>query len=93
MLLLTDARKWRKYYFMREEVNPDKPDNLGQRPLSHAAWDGHQEVVNILLMREDVNPYKPDDSGETPFPPATRRGHSRVAALLQSAKAAAPSAI
>jgi len=33
----------------KEEVNPDKPDEDGRTPLSHATWDGHEGVVKILL--------------------------------------------
>ena len=54
-----------KTLLMQEDVKPDKPDNLGQTPLSHAAWEGHQDAVKPLHMREDLNPYKPDNSSET----------------------------
>jgi len=36
----------------REEVSPDKPDNLGQTPLLHAARSGYEEVVKLLLGRK-----------------------------------------
>ena len=36
----------------REEVNPDKPDNLGRTPLSYAARSGYEEVVLVLLKCE-----------------------------------------
>ena len=49
----------------REEVNPDKPDEGGQTPLSHAAKNGREGVVKILLRREEVNPDKPDMDGQT----------------------------
>jgi len=38
------------------EVNPDKPDMFGLKPLSYAAESGHEGVVKILLELEEVNP-------------------------------------
>ena len=38
-----------------EEVAPDIPDDEGRTPLSHAAENGHEEVVKILLKRKEVN--------------------------------------
>ena len=39
----------------REEVNPDKPANDGRTSLSHAAGNGYEGVVELLLGREEVN--------------------------------------
>jgi len=38
----------------REEVNPDKPDNYGQTPLSVAAMRDHKEVVALLQAHRAV---------------------------------------
>ena len=34
-------------------INPDKSDNTGWTPLSHAAWDGHEWVINIPSAGRD----------------------------------------
>ena len=51
----------------REEVDPDKPNDLGQTSLFYAAWYGREGVVNILLTRGDVNSDKQDYFGQTPL--------------------------
>jgi len=56
----------------REGVTPDKPDNGSCTPLSHAAVNGHEEVVKILPEREEVNPDKSNISGPTPLSYATQ---------------------
>ena len=43
-----------KILFGREEVDPDKPDNGGQTPLSHATERGHEMVVALLQSRKAV---------------------------------------
>jgi len=55
---------------------------LGCTPLSWAAYNGHEEVVKILLGREEVNPDKPDNSGKTPLSYAAQSGHERVVKIL-----------
>ena len=65
-----------------EEVNPDKPDDNDQTPLSRAASRGHEGVVKILLEREEVNPNKPDEYGDTPLSCAAWQGHEGVVKML-----------
>jgi len=55
---------------------------LGCTPLSWAAYNGHEEVVKILLGREEVNPDKPDNSGKTPLSYAAQSGHEGVVKIL-----------
>ena len=40
---------------------------FGWTPLSRAVYNGHEEVVEILLGREEVNPDKQDTTGSTPL--------------------------
>jgi len=82
----------------REVVNPDRPDERGQTPLSFAACSGHDGVVKILLGREDVNPNKPENRDRTSLLYATKYASwgvadyksKGVAALLQSHQAVKP---
>ena len=52
---------------IREEDNPNKPDNFGQTPLSHTAAYGCEGVVKILLGQKVVKPEEPDNRGRTPL--------------------------
>ena len=51
-------------------------------PLSWAAYNGHEEVVKILLGRKEVNPDKADKGGHTPLSDAARNGHEGVVKIL-----------
>jgi len=42
-------------------VDPNRPDDRGQTPLSCAASEGHGGVVKILLGRGKANPDEPDN--------------------------------
>jgi len=48
-----------------EDVSPDKPNNSGWTPLTHAS-SGHKGVVKILLEGKQANPNKPSNYGRTP---------------------------
>jgi len=56
--------------------------HLGCTPLLWAAYNGHEEVVKILLEREEVNPGKPDKWGNTPLSDAAGNGHEGVVKIL-----------
>jgi len=60
----------------------NQSDCMGFTPLLHAAWQGNEGVVQLLLTRDDINPDKPDKNGETPLWWASFRGHEGVAKLL-----------
>ena len=68
----------------REEVNPNKPTNWGQTPLSCAAQHGHEGIVRILLERKEVAPNEPDEFGQTPLMYAVKNGDKKVIALLEA---------
>ena len=51
-----------KILFGREEVNPDKPDRLGQTPLLGAAENGQERVVKVRLGGERSTPARQIDS-------------------------------
>jgi len=63
-------------------VNPDRPDNYGQTPLSWAARGGYDGIVKFLLGQKDVSPDRPDNYGQTPLSWATSGGHDGVVKLL-----------
>ena len=76
--------------FGRKYVNPNRPDYLGQTPVSRAAQNGHEGVVRLLLEREDVTPDKLDNNGRTPLSRAAGGGHSGVVKLLLERKDVSP---
>ena len=67
----------------REDVNPDRPDDVARTPISWAAGNGHEEVVNLLLGRGDVDPDRADNAGRTPISWASENGHEAVRLLLR----------
>jgi len=64
-------REWRKCCSSGKRSTPEKLDNDGRTPLSHAAGSKDtyipsgriERVVKMLLGREEVNPDKPDNDG------------------------------
>jgi len=55
---------------------------LGCTPLSWAAYNGHEEVVKMLLARGEVVPDKANKLGRTPLLDAARNGHEEVVKLF-----------
>ena len=51
-------------------------------PLTHAARQGNEGVVRLLLTRDDINPDKPDNDGRTPLWAASYHGDEGVVKLL-----------
>ena len=82
----------------QEEVDPNRPNNRGQTPLSFAVWRGCEEVVKIPLLyaaperyerivrilftREEVDPDKPDDDGMMPLLCAASEEYEGIARIL-----------
>ena len=60
----------------------NEADFSGCGPLTWAARNGHEGVVEILLGREDVDPDKPDNNGRTPLSFAAGSGHEGVVKIL-----------
>ena len=61
-------------------INPDRPNHLGQHPLSLAAAVGHERVVELIGARADAN--LEDNNGRTPLSAAACNGNARVVELL-----------
>ena len=67
-----------------EEYNPDVRDSLGRTPLSWAAKNGHEGVVELLLATGKVDTDSKDHYGQTPLSLAAHNGHEGVVKLLLS---------
>ena len=70
----------------RKYINPDRPDNYGETPISWAARNGQDGVVQLLLEQEDAIPDRPDYGGQTPLSWAAVNGHDGVVKLLLGRK-------
>lgn len=70
------------------ETNPDMDlnsrDTWGATVLSRAAYQGFQEIVQVLLSRSDIDPSEADNFGFTALDWAQYRGKKIVADMLQS---------
>ena len=71
-----------KMLLRRDDINPNKPDNDDRTPLMGAAWNGHEEVLPVLLGQGDVDPDKPDIHGLTPLIGDAWNGHEGVVQML-----------
>ncbi|KAF5545174.1 ankyrin repeat [Fusarium mexicanum] len=71
MLLLANGR-----------VDPDARDSRGWTPLFHAAINGHEATVDILLAQKDVDANGQDDSGRTVLSNAVAYGRATFERLL-----------
>lgn len=60
----------------------DFRDQSGRTPLAHAARNGHEEIIQLLLSWHEVQIDLPDDYGTTPLMWAIRQNHHGAARLL-----------
>lgn len=74
MKLLADAR-----------VDPYSKDGEGRTPLSWAAENGHERVVELLLAEKGVEVDMKSVNGRTPLYRAAEKGHEKVVELLRKA--------
>lgn len=51
----------------RDDVNVDSKDNEGRTPLSVAAEEGYEDIVQLLTGRDDVDVDSEDKHGRTPL--------------------------
>jgi cytohesin len=63
------------------DVNAKNILRLGRTPLHQAAWDGHKEIVELLITNS-ANVDALDRYRETPLHAATDEGHKEIAELL-----------
>ncbi|KAI1169676.1 nb-arc and ankyrin domain-containing protein [Nemania sp. FL0916] len=68
----------------------DDPDGFGWTPLSHAAMQGNQAMVEMLLKTGKVDADSRDENGRTPLSYAAERGFHTVAYLLLDKGKATP---
>jgi cytohesin len=63
------------------DVNAKNILRLGRTPLHQAAWDGHKEIVELLITNS-ANVDALDRYRETPLHAAADEGHKEIAELL-----------
>ncbi|MDD9865302.1 MAG: ankyrin repeat domain-containing protein, partial [Verrucomicrobiales bacterium] len=61
-------------------------DNLGRTPLYRAAYNGHKEIV-VLLLENKADSSARDANGWSPLHGSAYKGHVEIVAALIDAKA------
>jgi hypothetical protein len=69
---------------LRRGANVDSKDRIGRTPLSRAAANGHEAVVQLLLATGQVEIDSKDRWDQTPLSWAAANGHEAVVQLLQT---------
>jgi len=58
-------------------------NNWGYTALIKASWQGHIEIVQLLLEKEDIDVNIQDNYGMTALMYASKNGHIEVVKLLE----------
>lgn len=74
----------RKILEINSDMDLSSRDTWGTTVLSRAAYQGFQEIVQMLLSRSDIDPSEADNFGFTALDWARYRGNKIVADMLQS---------
>ena len=67
---------------LENEFEPDVKDWFGATPLFWAAYQGHEDIVKLLMTREDVNPNVRGRYGQTPLMVAVEKQHIAIVQRL-----------
>ncbi|RAK88850.1 ankyrin, partial [Aspergillus costaricaensis CBS 115574] len=63
-------------------IDVNEVDNSGLSPLAHAAYNGNESIVSLLLSKQGIRPDMRAFSGRTPFGYAAGRGHLNIIKML-----------
>ncbi|GLB05653.1 hypothetical protein AtubIFM57258_000942 [Aspergillus tubingensis] len=63
-------------------IDVNEVDNSGLSPLAHAAYNGNESIVSLLLSKRGIRPDVRAFSGRTPFGYAAGRGHLNIIKML-----------
>jgi ankyrin repeat protein len=67
----------------RKEIKINQASGKGLTPLIRACYNGHVDVVRLLLAQKDIKINQAMKDGRTPLYIAIREGHSEIADLLR----------
>ena len=67
-------------------IDVNQPTKNGQTPLWIAAWEGHKEIVSMLVEAKGVDVNQADKDGQTPLFRAAYEGHKEIVSMLLKVK-------
>jgi len=79
------GRKGAVSMLLGEKADPNETDNLGRTALIHAAAQGHEKVVEVLIEAGTDVLYSPSTDGRTALHWSAFYGHRQCCDLLQNA--------